>query len=282
MGPLLITGAGGMLAGDLIEYFDSHPLAGQGPVIALERSSLDISQPREVEKTFEKHRPSVVINAAAYTNVDGAESERTRAFAINVSGPQFLAEACEKYSARLFHFGTDQVFDGRGTRPQSEDDAINPLNYYAETKAQGEMAVLKCPGAVVLRVQWLYGKRKDRFTLLKDKKIFTPFEDQWGAPTWTRDIAKITADLVGAKAEGLFHMAYDDYANWAEVFKFAIASLEYETILRPKKTQDVNLPAQRPLYSVLSNRKLLSFLGRDNMGSWKDALSEFLQSQTST
>jgi dTDP-4-dehydrorhamnose reductase len=268
-----------MLADDLLEHFTKSWRSG--PVVVLGRCQLDITQALQLEAAFEKYLPSVVINAAAYTNVDGAESNREAAYAANVEGPKLLAEFCKKKSAKLVHFSTDQVFNGQNTLPWTEDLPTSPLNYYALTKTLGETEVLRAPGALVLRVQWLYGKRKDRFTILRGKKVFTPFLDQFGAPTWTRDLCKITEDLLQAGGEGIFHIAYDDHASWAEVFQYAIELLDLDLTLVPQKTADVILPAKRPLYCVLSNRKLLSFLGRDKMGSWKDSLREFLSTSTS-
>jgi dTDP-4-dehydrorhamnose reductase len=272
-GPVVITGGGGMLGCDLAETF-----AGRKDVHVLDRAALDIAGPG-VLAALDKYRPSVVINAAAYTNVDGAETEREAAHAGNARGPAQLARACRELGIKLVHFSTDQVFDGTVPTPRSETDPVNPANNYAATKYEGERAVLENADALVLRVQWLYGARKDRFTPLRDKAVFTPFADQYGAPTWTRDLAAVTTQLMSRDARGLFHFAYDDYASWAEVFQFVKDELGLSVQLQPRQTAEVKLPARRPLFSVMSNRKLVSFLGLSGMGSWKDSLREFLQSR---
>ncbi len=195
---------------------------------------------------------------------------------LNATGPRILAVECASLGAKLIHFSTDQVFDGSIRQPREEDDSVNPLNVYARTKLEGEKHVLQYSEHLVLRVQWLYGRKKDRFTLLRDKATFSPFADQYGAPTWTLHLAATVADLADRDARGLFHFAYDDSASWAEVFEYVKEVMGYSVKLEPRETASLSLPAKRPLYSVMSNRKLLNFLGQPTMGSWKMALNTFL------
>jgi dTDP-4-dehydrorhamnose reductase len=270
----IITGARGMLGTDCLPAFTEK--WGGDSVESLGRDALDITNPLAVRQALEKYRPRFVVNAAAYTNVDRAESEPSEAELLNVTAPEILAEECARIGAKLIHFSTDQVFDGSGHHPRTETDPPNPLNVYARTKWEGEKKVLQHSDHLVLRVQWLYGRKKDRFTLLRDKEVFSPFSDQFGAPTWTLHLAATVAELASRDAKGLFHFAYDDYASWAEVFEFVKEVMGYSVRLEPKATASVNLPAKRPLFSVMSNRKLLEFLGQPSMGSWKMALTTFL------
>ena len=272
--PVLIAGAGGMLAWDLNRTFSD--LVGQQSTIALSRAELDIANPESVEAAFQKYQPKVVLNAAAYTQVDKAEAERDLALAGNCTGPGLLAEACRRRGIPFVHYSTDQVFDGSLERPQREDDRPNPLNWYAGSKFEGEKKVLTYDQSLIFRVQWLYGEKKDRFSPLKQKEVFSPFADQFGAPTWTKKIAEITAEMLAKKESGLFHLSYDDYASWADVFDFVKQTWKLPLRLEPQITAKLNLPAKRPLFSVLSNAKLSSVLGR-SMGSWKKPLAEFLQ-----
>lgn len=250
-------------------------LFGPGAVFGFTRQTLDITSQAQIDRTFADLKPTLVINAAAYTNVDAAETDRAAALEVNARGPSLLADACRRLGAKLVHFSTDQVFDGESKRPWLESDKPKPLNYYATTKLAGERAALGVSNAVVLRVQWLYGRKKERFTQLKTQKVFTPFSDQWGAPTWTCDVARRLAQI--CEHSGLFHFAYDDHACWAEVFEFVKDTLVLNVELRPRATSEVPLPARRPLYCVLSNQKLRRALGCERLGSWKDALSEFLK-----
>lgn len=265
-----------MLAGDLASAFS--PLVSDTDLHVLDRKALDITRREDVERLRELN-PAIVINSAAYTNVDGAESERDKAYEINVRGTEHLVQVCRTLGARFVHFGTDQVFDGTGDSPRREIDEARPSNYYAQTKYLGERAALAYERSLVVRVQWLYGERKDRFTILKGREVFTPFSDQFGAPTWTREIARVLVRLLAGAASGLFHFAYDDYASWAEVYEFVKSELRLSTRLIPKRTEEVALPAKRPRFSVMSNRKLVEFLGVDGMGSWKKPLGEFLSSR---
>jgi dTDP-4-dehydrorhamnose reductase len=277
--PIVITGSGGMLGSDLALYLSEKEL-----VLPFKHSDLDITNPDMVRRMLEKIRPAVLINAAAYTNVDGAERERDKALLLNVEGPEILAELCAVYGTKLVHFSTDYVFNGQSTRPWEETDTPCPPqpNYYAETKLAGEVAVQTIANHLILRVQWLFGEKKDRFTILKGKESFTPFRDQFGAPQWTREIARIIHELLKRDARGLFHFAYDDYASWAEVYEFVKEELALPVKLSPVQSEDVLLPAKRPTFGVLSNKKLLSFLGWKKMGSWKDPLREFLILKTQT
>jgi len=251
------------------------PLVPKGQLTVLGRESLDITDMESVAR-LRRLVPKVVINAAAYTNVDGAETERERALAINQRGAANLASICKELKSTLVHFSTDQVFDGCDSVPRSESDPVRPSNYYAETKHLGEKEALRYEGSLVLRVQWLYGEKKDRFTILRGKDVFTPFSDQFGAPTWTLDLSQVTAKLISIGATGLYHFTYDDFASWADVYQFVKMELRLDTLLMPRRTADVKLPARRPLYSVMSNRKLIETLGVSGLGGWREPLREFL------
>lgn len=263
-----------MLGTDLARHFSkTHE------VLTPSHADLDITDWQAVGRWVREHEPAVLMNAAAYTNVDGAEKEREQAYNLNVMAVANLVEWCSEFDVKLVHFSTDQVFDGTTRAPRTEDEPAHPSNYYAETKFLGEKEAARDPNNLILRVQWLYGAKKDRFTPLKDKTVFSPFADQFGAPMWTAVIAETVEALLAKEASGVFHLAYDDYASWADVFAFVKEELGLSLKLEPKATADMNLPARRPLFSVLSNRKLCAELGRENFGSWKPALREFLKSR---
>lgn len=275
--PVIITGANGTLATDLIDTF--RDLLPPHLIIPLSKKELNISDRDGVLYTLRRLQPEIILNTAAYTHVDQAESHRREAFDTNVIGSRYLSQAAKELGAQLIHFSTDQVFDGTANRPYTEKDTPNPPNYYAITKYLGEEEILKHRDAIVLRVQWLYGKRKDRFTPLANLDTFTPFEDQYGAPTWTRDISHTVVSLLQARASGLFHFSYDDFASLAEVFSFVKEEKGYHVKLIPLKTDQITLPAYRPRYCALSNKKLLKVLGQSEMGSWKASLRAFLQTR---
>lgn len=266
--PILVLGAGGMLGTAIGDHFPN--------VVPIPKSALDITDERAVSRTLELYRPRVVINAAAYTSVDGAESNLQLARQTNSIALRPLAASSANVGAHLIHFSTDQVFDGSADRPWTEDMAPRPLNNYAATKLEGETPVLES-GNTVLRVQWLYGEKKNRFVGPLSQREFNAFSDQVGAPTWTRDIAKVVKDVIEGNIRGLFHFSYDDYASWADVYEFAKTILGTETIINRIDTASAGLPARRPLNVRLSNQKLKNTLKVDTLGSWKAALQTFLE-----
>jgi dTDP-4-dehydrorhamnose reductase len=245
-------------------------------VLGLTRNALDVTRPEEVRRVIREAAPSVVINATAYTKVDLAETDRMAAEILNAHAPAFLASACGEVGATFVHFSTDQVFDGKTAAPYREEDPTHPLNWYARTKLEGERAALAYEESLVLRVQWLYGETKDRFSGLRDQHVFTPFSDQVGAPTWTRDIVSAIPALLARGARGLYHFTYDDHASWADVFAFVKDHWNLAVELKPRPTAQFDLPAARPLFSVLSNAKLKKTLGVEKLGNWRDSLREFL------
>lgn len=278
--PILVTGCFGMLGSDLVEIFSKQ--VGSHNVFATDYDSLDITNLEKVRAFLNEKKPKIVINAAAYTDVDKAETEREKAFLINTTGPKVLSAACSEKNIQLVHFTTDYVFSGEGNKPWTESDKPNPPtpNYYAHTKLWGEQEVAQFPNNLILRVQWLYGKKRDRFTILRDKKVFTPFMDQYGAPMSTEHVCQTLLEMLSLGGKGLFHFAYDDYTTWAGVYEFVKEELGLSTVLVPKKSSEVNLPAKRPLFGAMSNKKILEFLGKDSMGSWKDPLRAFLKERT--
>lgn len=279
-GPIVVTGSRGMLGTEfglaLTEILPANE------IILADKGKCDLNNPSQVKAFLEETRPKWVINTAAYTQVDKAETERDLAEAINAKGPRLLATLCREISAKLVHFSTDYVFSGEGTTPWVETDVPNPLkpNWYGETKLQGEKSVLEFPEHLVFRVQWLYGKKRERFSVLRDKREFTPFCDQFGAPTWTQDIVETVLQVMAKNGAGLFHFSYDDFASWYEVYQLVKEEWGLKTELVPKKSEEVSLPAKRPLNGRLSNRKLKKFLGVETLGSWKSSLREFLKQVT--
>jgi len=266
-----------MLGSDFSDFLKRN--FSQTRVLDPSREELDITKEKAVDSFLKKQRPEWIINTAAYTEVDKAEIERDKAFQINVEGPKNLAKTASEIGAKLIHFSTDYVFDGSGERPWTEGDAPQPPkpNWYAETKLMGEAPVLASPVHLVFRVQWLYGKKKERFSSLKGKDLFTPFIDQFGAPTWTQDIVKTVLAVMSKNGSGLFHLAYDDYANWFEVYEFIKHEWNLPIRLVPKKASEVSLPAKRPLNGRLSNQKIKKFLGVSSLGTWREALGFFLK-----
>ena len=269
----LVTGAAGMLGHDL-----QHALAGR-EVTALTRAELDVTDAAAVRAAVAGH--DVVFNAAAYTNVDGAETHESDAFAINASGVQNLARAAAAHRARLVTISTDYVFAGTASEPYPEDTPRDPINAYGRTKAAGEeFALAEHPdGAYVVRTAWLYGAGGANFaaTMLRlaaNNPTVSVVDDQLGQPTWTADLARHLVALMDADAPaGIYHGTSEGQTSW---FGFARAVFE-ESGLDPERVLPTDSasflrPARRPSYSVLGHGAWAR-AGLRPMRPWRDALA---------
>ncbi len=268
----LVTGASGMLGRDL-----QDALAGR-EVTALGRADLDVTDASATRDAVAGH--DVVINAAAYTKVDDAESHEDDAYAVNATGAANLASAASLAGARLVQVSTDYVFDGSATSPYAEDEPYGPISAYGRTKAAGERMALEAnPGATfVVRTAWLYGAHGPNFakTMLKlaeSKDTWAVVDDQVGQPTWTGDLARQIVTMIDADAPaGIYHGTNGGQVSW---YGFARAVLE-EAGLDPERitTTDSSAfvrPAPRPAYSVLGH-EAWNRAGVAPMRDWRDAL----------
>ncbi|MET7682444.1 dTDP-4-dehydrorhamnose reductase [Streptomyces sp. NPDC005423] len=279
----LVTGAGGMLGQDMLAE-----LARRGaPATGLDRTALDITRPEGVRAAVEEHRPDVVVNCAAYTAVDDAETDEARALAINGEGPRHLARACADHGARLIHVSTDYVFDGEArSAPYPEDHPTAPRTAYGRTKLAGERAVLaELPGAsAVVRTAWLYGAHGGNFVrtmidLEARRDTLDVVDDQRGQPTWTAKVAEQIAFL-GAKlcaeegAHGIFHATSSGEATWFELARevFRLVGADPERV-RPTTSEAFVRPAPRPAYSVLGHDRWKE-AGLQPLRDWREVLTE--------
>lgn len=288
---IVVTGATGQIG-----YEAVRELAPLGKVVGLRRADLDLANPAAIRETMRTLRPRVIVNAAGYTAVDRAESERALCAAINADAPAVLAGEARRLGALLVHYSTDYVFDGSKGAPYTETDPPAPLNVYGATKLAGEQAIQAAGGAyVILRTSWVYGVRGTNFLrtmlrLARERTELRVVNDQVGAPTWSRSIASTTADIVGdelgrgkelgAGLSGLYHLAAAGSTTW---YEFARCILEGdprrdEQVCRaviPISTADYAAKAQRPAYSVLDctavgDRFRLSLTG------WREQLTAVL------
>ncbi|GAB3283156.1 dTDP-4-dehydrorhamnose reductase [Parahaliea aestuarii] len=261
-----MTGAGGQLGSELAAT------APQVEVLTLGRDALDIVDGEAVLRRVAGLKPDLVINAAAYTAVDRAESERDQAFAINADGPANLARACSETGARLFHVSTDFVFDGSVSRPYRPGDATAPLGVYGASKLAGEQAVQAAlPEALILRTGWVYSRFGGNFVktmlrLMGERERLGVVADQVGTPTWAAGLARALWAFAERPAlGGVYHWSDAGVCSWYD-FAVAIAEEGLARGLLPRAVEvapipaaDYPTPAQRPAYSVL-----------DKSGSWRD------------
>ena len=289
MRTILLTGASGQVGWEL-----RRSLSTLGQVVAPSHADFDLARPDTLISAIRKIKPDLIINPAAYTAVDKAESEQELAYAINAEAPGVLAKEAEKRGISIVHFSTDYVFDGTQFGAYSEGDKPNPLGVYGTSKLAGEETV-QSSGAdhLVLRTSWVYGLRGKNFLLTmqrlaRDRDKLSVVADQFGAPTWCRSIADATAQMLvlwlspGASAEdrqrlsGIYHLTCGGRTNWhgfAEaILKNIQANGEKVPELKAITTSEYPTPARRPANSVLSNEKLQQTFGI-RMPDWEEALA---------
>lgn len=276
----LVLGAGGQLGREFSRY----------PVPLLERSQADLENEEQLEQVLRRYRPSVVINAAAYTAVDQAEDEPERAFAVNEHGCTRLARLCQTLECALIHFSTDYVFDGQGTRPYRESDSTAPLNCYGASKLAGEKAIAEqCERHVILRVSWLFGAYGRNFakTVLRlagERDELRIVADQHGCPCSTANVADAAWHIAralqdGAEHYGTYHYADQPATTWhgfAEALVREARSSDLELKCRkvtPISTDEFPTRARRPAYSVLDPSLLEKTWGLRPRG-WEERLKD--------
>ncbi len=242
------------------------------------RDDLDITQSAQVARGFAN--TDVVVNCAAYTAVDAAESDEDRAYVINATGPEVISRACAEMGIRLVHVSTDYVFAGDATTPYPEDAPLDPRNAYGRTKAAGERAVIASGAdALIVRTGWLYGRGGPCFPKTiarvgRERGALQVVDDQIGQPTWTRDVADLIVRLVEAEAPaGNYHATSSGQTSWYEFAREIVASDGLGDIVAPTTTKPGDRPAARPAYSVLSHDALVP-LGIAPIGDWRERWRE--------
>lgn len=291
-GPVWIAGGRGMLATAL-----GACLSRAGVGFVATDLELDIADRDRVLDFARRERPSLIVNAAAYTRVDDAETERDAAFRVNASGVESLAHAARELGVRLLHYSTDYVFDGNGTEPYLEDHPTAPGNVYGESKQRGEELLREvAPDGVIVRTSWLFGEgganfAKTMFGLMRSREELRVVADQHGRPTYTHDLAEVSLSLCGVfgdapAAPGIYHFANTGATSW---HGFAVAirdtclelglELKVERIV-PVTTAEFPRPAKRPAYSVLDTRKVEAFVG-GRARSFRDAVRAYLLNEIS-
>jgi len=280
---ILVTGANGQLGFEL-----ARVLAPCGTIVTTDRASLDLADVDSIAATVRAAKPALIVNAAAYTAVDRAQTERDLAHAINGRAPDVLAEEARRIGATLIHYSTDYVFDGHARTPYAEDAPTAPLNVYGESKLAGERAIATSGAhALVFRTSWVYGLRGKNFLLTIRKLAAERDElaivaDQTGVPNWCRALARATRRVVDlglpklTERAGLYHMSSTGSATWFE-FARAIVGDSERPRLKPITTADFPTPAQRPAYGVLSTAKFERTFGFA-LPPWRDALAQCVTS----
>jgi len=292
---VLILGSAGQVGWELQRSF-----ADAGEVFACDRDMVDLTVPEQLRKIVRETKPDVILNAAAYTAVDRAESEPEIAMAINATVPQLLAQESLRTGALLVHYSTDYVFDGTKSSPWVETDGVHPLNVYGASKLAGERAIAEAGGKfLIFRTSWVYGPRGNNFLLTmlrlgREREVLRIVDDQIGAPTSSIDLARATRIVVDEVLDGragtadtwagVYHVTSGGSVSWCgfatSIFERGSSLLEGKTPkVQPIPTSDYPTPAKRPRNSVLSNEKMAARFDV-RLPVWNVALDEVLRRLT--
>ncbi len=278
----LLTGAQGQLAQDCIKVLAAdhticHPFGSR---------ELDITDSHMVKEVLGTINPDIVVNCAAYTAVDGCESDKDRCWKVNADGPGFIADGCAQIGARMIHISTDYVFDGRKTVPEqyTEEDQVNPVSEYGSSKLAGEIRIReKTDNHLIIRTAWLYGSGSTNFlkTMLRlavnnPGKTIRVVHDQFGSLTWTYRLAQQIKILLESELTGTVHATAEGHSSWYEGAKYFLECMKVPHIIEPCTTADYPTPAKRPANSILENNRIKKH--RLNlMNPWQEDVKKFAE-----
>jgi dTDP-4-dehydrorhamnose reductase len=271
---ILVVGADGQLGSDVVRL-----LSPTVEVTARVVDELDITDRAALRREAEASHPDVIVNCAAYTAVDKAESESDTAYRVNVLGARNVAQAAERIGARVVYFSTDYVFDGAAAEPYVEDAPTGPVSVYGTTKLLGEQATREAnPDHLVLRLAWLYGPTGHNFVrtilhLAREKDVLRIVDDQTGSPTFTEDVVHQVLALIEDGASGTYHCVNTGRATWYEFARSIVRACGLDIPVIPIRTVDYPTPARRPAFSVLADRNL-DLEGLNVMRPWQEALDD--------
>lgn len=276
---ILLIGKNGQVGWEL-----ERLLPQVGETIALGRAQADLADVDQLVSTVRALRPTVIVNAAAYTAVDRAEAEAELSFAVNARAPRVLAEEAKRLGAYLIHFSTDYVFDGAKRVPYVEGDAPNPLSVYGASKLEGERGMIAAGGRhAILRTSWVYAHRGRNFflTMLDKGRAGKPLRvvaDQRGAPTWAGDLARVASALArqADPAQGLYHAAAGGETTWCGFAQEIFRQAGLDVPVEPITTAEYPVAARRPAYSVLDSTHLTRASGIAAIGDWNERLSSMI------
>ena len=273
---ILITGSNGMLGHDLINALENHEL------IITNSKTLDITDKDHTIEFICDVKPDVVINSAAYTDVDGCEENQDIAYAVNGEGVQNLALACRKVDCPLVHISTDYIFNGKNDRPWVEDDEIGPISVYGKSKLKGEQAILETLDKYfIVRTAWLYGINgrnfpKTMLELAENHSEITVVYDEVGTPTYTPDLARGISELIETDYYGIYHLTNSGSCSWCEFAKYIFEVAGKDVNVIPVTAAEFARPAPRPSYSVLENKNWKEN-GFKPLRDYKEAIKEYIE-----
>lgn len=271
---VMIIGATGLLGKALVREWTNDE------VVSLGSRDVDIRDPQRVNEVVSFHRPDWIVLAAAYTDVDGCESNRDLAIAVNRNGPVHVTAAAGACGARLLFLSSDYVFDGKKAKPYEAQDARNPQSVYGRSKAEAEALLEKSPHTCIVRTSWLFGVGGKCFpdTILKlaaSRPVLDVVDDQRGCPTYAVDLARTVIALCRKNGKGILHVTNAGECSWFEFAREIVRMSGLATEVRPVSSRQMARPAPRPAYSVLSPASLNS--SGIEMPNWRDALRRYFE-----
>lgn len=296
---ILLLGHKGMLGNDLL-----LKLSSEHELIGMDKEEIDIVSANECHKAIRDTSPEMVVNAAAYTNVDTCETNKEECFAVNAEAIKNIAYACHEKNIPIVHFSTDYVFDGTADRPYQEDNPCHPINLYGESKLAGEKYLQSFSSKyLIIRTSWLFGSKGKNFvqsilekadaknfindtmvrakTTTSNPSMLSVVDDQIGSPTYTKDLAAATALLIEKSAQGIFHVTNRGNCTWHQFAVKILKEAGFDKIeVKPIKSEHLQRPAKRPSYSVLSKEKFVRMTGK-SMQPWQLALQDYLKNYRS-
>lgn len=274
---VLLTGADGQLGKDFQKLFDKLGIK----YTATDYRELDVTNKDKVREFVERNDFTMIINCAAYNNVDKAEEEQEKCFALNSHVPKYLAEICKEKDIIFVTYSTDFVFDGEKETPYTEEDIPNPLSIYSKAKLEGEEYSLKYEKSFVIRTSWVFGMGNNNFckqviNWSKGKDRLSIVDDQISSPTYSKDLAEYSWELIQTDKYGLYHLSNDGEASKFEQAQYILKKIGWNGILERAKTKDFPLPAKRAEYSKLDSSKLERVINK-KISHWKSGIDRFLE-----
>ncbi len=275
---IVITGKNGQLANEFIKLFSEKEIE----FFAYDKKELDITDYKQVSFVLHKIKPDFVINCAAYNLVDKAEEDREKAYAVNTKGMENLARVCSKIKCKIVHYSTDYVFDGNKNIPYIETDPTNPLNYYGETKLEGEIKIKQIyKNHIIFRVSWLYGEGKNNFVVkflswAKNNRVLNVSENEVSIPTSARRVAEISFKAMEEGLTGLFHLTNSGYISRYGLALKIKEILNLDNSIKPVNSSVFNLKAKRPEFSAMDNKEISRKLNI-SIPHWEEDLKDYLK-----
>ncbi|GAA0310707.1 dTDP-4-dehydrorhamnose reductase [Gracilibacillus halotolerans] len=274
---VLVTGYSGQLGYDVVRV----GLNSNHEIVGISSKDLNITNKSHVEDFIRKLKPDVIIHCAAYTAVDNAEDNKSDCYNVNVNGTKYLAEIAKTINAKFVYISTDYVFNGEGNLPFTETSVPNPINYYGETKYEGEQIV---KGLIekhfIIRISWVFGINGNNFVktmirLSETKNELNIVNDQIGSPTYTYDLAHLIIDMIDTEKYGTYHASNEGYCSWAELALETFKMLKKEVKVNLVSTEEYPTRALRPKNSRLSKSKLIKS-GFAPLPDWESALKRYI------